>query len=203
MSFIDGDTEYDKEEEYFDVGVSETYKLTVNYYVNDDGPLLQPDNVYRDYELQIPVHFEYEEELLLELFANGIFQLNFIPFNNAWQHFIGDIIGENDHHYNSHREVVDEIINIREGYIDILQKIECKQVILWTDAYYKTLQKIEYSTSEPILTLKEIMTYMKEVDNMRLYNFLDALNGKVTIVSEINDRYLDIALIDNLDDITE
>ncbi len=197
-SCIEDDTTYDKDEEYLDIGATETYKITICYHVDNDGLPQQPGNLYCDYELHIPVHFENEDELLLEFFANGIFQLNFIPFNNAWKQFIQDIIGENDHYYNSHREIVEEIIKIREVYIDILQKFDCKQVILWTYAYYKTLEKIEYRSSEPILTLQEIMSYMQEVDNMRFYNFYDALKGKVTIVSEINDRYVDIALIDNL-----
>jgi hypothetical protein len=67
-------------------------------------------------------------------------------------------------------------------------------VVIWTDAYYKTEDKI----SKPNLSLKQIMKFMEEVDNVQLYNFLDVLHKKTVLISN-NDMCHDVALIDNLD----
>ncbi len=192
-------TEYDKESEFFDMGQKETFSITVNYYkIYKDKPL--PDNVYCDYELCIPVNFEYEKELVLEFFTTGIFQLNFLPLNSTWNFFIEDLLGYNDYYYKSHSEVVKEKLSIRDEYIRILNKINCSEAIIWTDAYYKTEDIIQEAlTSQTKLTLKDVMKCLQEIDNLTLYNFSDVLNQKVEIQSNSN-SFLDIALYDNFND---
>lgn len=190
-------TEYDRENEFFDFNQNEVYRLTVNFWKIDDNKPLQPNNVYCDYEMIIPVNLEYEKELLLQLYSNGIFQLNFIPLSNMWQFFIGDILGVNDHYHNSHLEVVKEKNKIRNCYINILKKLNCNRVILWTDAYYKT----EGEITEPNKTLNDLIKHMQDTDKLKIYNFADILNQKIMIIRDNkNDGYLDIALLDNFDD---
>lgn len=192
-------TEYDKESEFFDISQKDTFNLTVNYFkLIDNKPIL--DNVYCDYELRVPVDFEYEKELLLQFFTTGIFQLNYLPLNSTWNFFIEDLLGDNDHYYNSHSEVVKEKLSIRDEYIRILNKINCSEAIIWTDAQYKTESIIqEIQTIHTKLTLQDVIKSLEEIDKLTLYNFSDVLNQKLEIHSNRN-SFLDIALFDNFND---
>ncbi len=190
-------TEYDRENEYFDFKQNVDYKLTVNYWKIDDDKPLKSSNIYCDYELSIPVDFEYGKEMLLEFYCNGLFQLNFIPLSNMWHFFIRDIIGENNHLYDSYFEAIQEKLKVRKGYIDILSKINCDKVILWTDAYYKA----EGEVSLPNQTLEDLMHFMRENDKIKFYNFAEVLNKTVEIISDMKNNYfIDIALIDYFND---
>jgi hypothetical protein len=194
------ESEYDKESEFFDFGEKDTFSLTVNYFKLDDNKPLQ-DNVYCDYELRIPVDFEYEKELLLQFFTTCIFQLNFLPLNSTWNFFIEDLLGHNDCYYKSHLELLQEKKYIRDEYIRILNKINCKEAIIWTDAYYKTESKIQDAQKiDTKLTIKDLVKSLQEIDKLTLYNFADAVNQKIEIKSNQN-SFLDIALYDNFNDI--
>lgn len=197
--FEEEKTEYEKESEFFDIGQKDTFCLTVNYFKLDDKkPLL--DNVYCDYELHIPVDFEYERELLLQFFTTGIFQLNYLPLNSTWSFFIEDLLGNNEYYYNSHSEVVKEKLSIRDEYIRILNKINCNEAIIWTDAYYKTESIIQETIHiYKKLTLKYIVKSLQEIDKLTLYNLTDVISRKVEIQSNRN-SFLDIALYDNFND---
>jgi len=200
FAYIDEEeTEYDRTSEFFEIGEKDTFNLTVNYFKLDNNkPLL--DNVYCVYELLIPVNFEYEKELLLEFYSTGIFQLNYLPLNSTWNLFIEDILGDNDCYYKSHLEVVQEKKAIRDEYIGILNRINCKEAIIWSDAYYKTESKIQDAQNiDTKLTIKDIVKSLQEIDKLTLYNFADAVNQKIEIKSNRN-SFLDIALYDNFND---
>lgn len=197
--FEEENTEYDKESEFFDIGQKDTFKLRVNYFKLDYHKPL-PNNVNCDYELLIPVDFEYEKELLLQFFTTGIFQLKYLPFNSTWNFFIEDLLVDNDYYYNLHSEVVNEKIAIRNEYIRILNKINCNEAIIWTDARYKTEDIIEGTTDIQLkLTLKDVVKSLQEIDELTLYNFVDVVSQKIEIQSN-KDSFLDIALYDNFND---
>lgn len=191
---------YEKDNEHFDFCHSVTYNLPVYYNKLDENKSAQPNNVYCDYELYIPVKLLDDNQLLLEFLSNGIFQLNFIPLGNMWQFFIEDIIGNNNHYYNSRDELVKEKGEVRNTYISILKKINCNRVALWTDAYYKTNEFL-YCYSGQKKSLQDIMQFMHEADNIKFYNFSEVINKKIAIISENNNhKYIDIALIDDFND---
>lgn len=188
-------TNWDKNFEYFEFGKNDTYRLTVDYYkIKKNKPTI-PENIYCKYTMTIPVDFEDEKELYISFFSNGIFELKFIPLSNVWFFFIEDILGYNNHHFGSFEGVMKEKSKIRNGYIDILKKINCTKVVIWTYAQYETENKI----SEPNKSLQDIIKYMYDLDNIKLYNFVDVLNRKIEIKSD-HYSYLDVALMDNFDD---
>lgn len=197
--YEDIEAEHEMEHVFFDNGSKNTYNLTVEYFKYDDSKPLQ-NNVYCDYSLNIPVKLKYEDELILNFYETGIFQLNFLPFNSTWNFFIEDIIGDNDYYFSSHLEVVKAVKLVRDQYLQILDKINCKEVVIWTDAYYKTENLIyESINSDTKLTLKDIVKSLKENDKISLYNFADVVNQKTEIKSFRN-SFLDIAFYDNFED---
>ena len=195
LPYIDEeDTEYEKPPELFDFGKDETYTLVVNFWKIDDSALLHPDNIYVDYELNIPYDYHVQNEMLLNFYQGGIIQLQFIPYESFWRFLIERITGKTRVENTTQLELIQDLINVRNLYIPIFHKLNCNQVVIWTDAYYKTEDKI----TKPNLSLKQIMKFMEEVDNIQLYNFLDVLHKKTVLISN-NDMCHDVALIDNLD----
>lgn len=191
--------QYEIESQIFDFGKKETYILTV-YFSKFDIQKPLENNVYCSYSLYLPVDFEYEKELSLEFYATGVFQLQFLPFNTTWKFFIEDIIGLSDHYYQSEMEIIDETKTIRNKYIDILAKINCKEVFLWTDSYYKTEYYIEDAKDfETKLSFNDIKNSLKETDNLTIYNFAQVLSRKIKIENAKYD-YTDVVLYDNFED---
>lgn len=112
--------------------------------------------------------------MLLNFYQGGIIQLQFIPYESFWRFLIERITGKTRVENTTQLELIQDLINVRNLYIPIFQKLNCNQVVIWTDAYYKTEDKI----TKPNLSLKQIMKFMEEVDNVQLYNFLDVLHKK-------------------------
>ena len=198
--FVDLTSNYaanDKNDEFIDFKFSKTYKLAVSYYdYDEDKP--DPKNIYCTYEMFIPVDLKYEKELILEFLPNGIFQLCFLPFSNAWRFFIEDIQGINDHYYKSHLEVDEQIQEIRNCYISILKKIDSKEVIIWTHANYKTEDEFLFNQApNKVDTLDDIKEAIKKLDNITLYNFIDSIKQ---INKFDNQSDLEIAFIDKFED---
>ena len=184
-------------DKYFDFGYKTTYQLAIDYFdYDDDKP--DPTNIYCKYYLHIPVNWEYEGGLSLVFNPNSIFELEFIPFSNSWMSFIENIKGINDHYYTSHNRIVKQIKVIRDCYISILKKINCKEVILWTDANYKSEDEFIFNQiPEKVNTLNEVKNAVNELDNITLYNFIDSVVNK----SNFDNRSgLDIAFLDNLEE---
>lgn len=199
LFLINEETDYDKVCEVFNYGNKDTCSLRVCYFKFDEKkPVLNNLDCY--YDLRIPFDFDCKEELNLQFYSTGIFQLNSLPFNSTWNFFIEDIIGLNDFYYKSHLELVRQVKAIRDEYIRILTKINCNEVIIMTDAYYQTesiIQEPEKINSK--LTLKDVLKSLQEKDNLTLYNFAEAVNQKINIKDNHN-SFLDIALYDNFND---
>ncbi|MGI6321576.1 MAG: hypothetical protein ACOXZK_11650 [Bacteroidales bacterium] len=191
--------QYEIEDQLFDFGKKETYRLAV-YFLKFDAQKPVENNLYCSYGLYLPVDFEYEKELFLEFYATGVFHLQFLPFNTTWKFFIEDIIGLSDHYYQSEMEIIEEVKTIRNKYIDILAKIDCKEVILWTDSYYKTEYYIEDANDfETKLSFNDIINCLKDTDNLTIYNFAQVLGRKIKIENS-KYNYTDVVLYDNFED---
>lgn len=188
-----------KENELFNFNYEQTYTLIVWYFQFDENkPAL--NNTCQSYELRIPIILFNEDELFFQFLPNGIFRLNFLPFNNLWRFFIEDILGKNDVYYKSHDEVVNQFIQIRNCYIGILSKFDCTRVLIWTEANYNTEGEYLFcQTLDRKNSLSEIVQFLKRLDNITTYNFVEALQQKLEIKSE-NAGYLDVAFIDNFND---
>lgn len=194
-NYANGAEPEDIEDKYLNFNFSETYKLHVGIFSYDEKKSF-PGNKYCQYELTIPVQLENEIELTLTFYPNGIFQLDFLPFSNHWQIFVEDIIGVNDKYYNSHEEIVLAISKIRECYIEILKKIKCSEVIIWTDAHYKTEEEFIFSQSfNTKYVLDDVKNTMQKLDGIYIVPFMDAVNLNLKINSK-REWYLDIAFVD-------
>ncbi len=183
------------EDKYFDFRFSETFYLDVGFFNYDESALLDK-NKYCIYELRVPVHLEHEDELTLSFNPNGFFQLGFLPFSNYWANFIEDIIGLNDRYHESHEEIVSAIYKIRKCYIEILKMINCSEIIIWTDAYYKTEEKfiLDQKINKKNV-LNELKKGIKELDGINIVPFMEAINQEIKIKSR-EKNYLDIAFHD-------
>ncbi len=191
LSFSSKEDELINDDICFKFNQKDTYHLNAFIYHFDNSS----DNWYYIYKLIIPFHFEYEDTLELEFCPNNLFQLNFLPFNSAWQFFIDDMLGNNDY-YSSQEDIMIKISNIRNFYIEICNKINSKKVILWTDAYYETenemflhfLPNVKYS-------LNDISIRLIQKDKLSLYNFSYLFYRKTRAINE-NNHFLDMAIID-------
>lgn len=168
----------EKPDELYDFKFQETYELLINFYDYDDNHP-DPTNTYCTYDLQIPINFKFEKALSLEFYPNGIFQLNYLPFSKRWRFFIDDIKGINDNNYQSRKEVVNEILEIRSCYITISKKIDCKEVVIWTDANYQTEDEFIFNQKPNKLnTLGNIKTALQELDKVTIYDLVESIDHK-------------------------
>ena len=189
----------EKENELVDAGYIDTWRLSINYFKINDN-LHYENNLTCQYDLYIPVDIKYENELMLEFCDNGFFVLNYLPYNISWNFFIEDILGFNDCYFNTKLDFFDNITTVRNAYISIIQKINCSEVILTTDAGYK-FENYFNPVSEN-LTLNELIQKMKQEDNINIYNFCEVVNTRLKLESKRN-SFLDVALIDNFNDIVD
>ena len=193
--YVNGITPKAIEDKYFNFNFSESYNLHVGIFAFHEKKSFT-GNKYCQYELIIPVQLENEKELTLTFYPNGIFQLDFLPFSNHWQFFVEDIIGITDNYYNSHEEIVSATLKIRECYIEILKKIKCTEVIIWTDAYYKAENELIFNQRfNKKYNFEDVKNLMQKLDGINLVPLMDALNQEIKISSK-REWYLDIAFVD-------
>lgn len=190
------DCSVEKENEFLNFGYKETYHLEVSYYdYNEKNPV--PEIIYSAYELTIPVELEDEKSLCLDFGPNNLFTLSSLPFSGIWRFFIEEINGYHDHYYKNHDEIVEFFLKIRNCYISILKKINCNKVVIWTDADYKTEEKIIYNDIPFAKNdLNDLIYNLETLDNVKLFNFMEVLYQKISIKEYMN-CCLNIAFIDD------
>ena len=184
-----------KRNELIDLGFVETIQLNViTDFNNNDNPT---EGVYNQYLLSIPVALVYEDELYLEFNRNGVFRLYFLPFSYKWSSFIIDLKDKTNSAYPMQNESILKNINrIRNTYINILQKIDCNEIVIWTDTYYESEEKYFYSKHHNSnISMEELKRSMTEIDNLQLIDFMKVVNQGVEIDSS-NYSDLQIAFID-------
>lgn len=175
----------------YDFHFSETFRVEVEFDKYDYRQNF-PENRYCNYKLFIPVKLQNEKELTLHFYGNGIFQLDYLPFSNFWRFFIEDVFG-----LTSRIEVIQPILEIRECYIEILRKINCTEIIIWTDAHYKSEDVFLYNKRPgKKYNLNDVKKTMKELDGIHIIPFLEAIKHEIKIISKRED-YFDIAFVDN------
>lgn len=185
----------EKENEIFNFNFQDTYNVLI-YEENYDESTLLPENNYGIYELKIPVNLKHENELWLSFFPNGLFHLEFLPFSGLWRFFVEDLIGINDHYYNSHEEIVADILKIRSCYTKIIKRLGCSQVIIWTDGDYNSETKLfENFKPNKHFVFSDIIETMQKLDNLTILPFMDAVNQKINITTKYG-NFTDIAFID-------
>jgi hypothetical protein len=184
--------------ELFDFGYSQMYVLEINEH-EYKKPWKTENNHYYLYRLKIPVDLQNESQLELEFYPNGICKLNFIPFSNYWSFFINDLLGINDHYYQNHIEIIQNINNIRNCYISIFEKINASKVVIYPDAHYKTEDKYIYTHAYGRITkLSDFINSLNKLDKVICYNFMGVVKQKVNIC---NMKPIQIAFTDNFTDI--
>lgn len=177
------------EDKHFDFNYPETYWLAVNFYQYFRG--VTSRTIYCVYELTVPVELEDENQLTLIFHPNGIFELDDLPFVNGWRFFVEDIF-----ELTERIEVIPPILKIRECYIEILRKINCLEVIMSTDALYKSEHEFIHNQKVNVKnSLDDVKNGMKKLDGITILPFMDAINQKIKIQSK-QDKYLDIAFYD-------
>jgi hypothetical protein len=184
----------DKENEFYNNNYDQTYNLTVSYYdIDENNPIAGKLNII--YNLEIPINFPHQKELDIEFYPNGIFFIIFLPFDTQWKFFIEDLLGENDHYYKNHKEIVLNIMKIRECYVSNLRRINCKELVIWTDGHFISDDLHLYQSFDKRYSFMDLIDQIQNLDNIEFYNFMDVVNQKVKIKSNHNE-FLDIALID-------
>jgi hypothetical protein len=180
-------------EKQYHLGFENSLKIVANHYRYENTGIIE---TYYEYTLYISIDLEGDNDLWLTFYPNGIFQLEFIPFNGSWQLFIEDILGYHDCYYDSHEELVSEILKIRACYIDILKKINCTTAIIWTDGGYNTEHKLlTKQIHGSVSVLSDVIKSMNELDGIKIIPFMNSIAQKNRIESN-RAQYLDIAFID-------
>ena len=186
---------YEKENELFSGGFDKTLQLNVITDFNDYEDSMK--GVYTHYLLNIPVDLVYEDELYLEFSRNGVFRLYSLPFSHKWSSFIIDLRDKINSAYPAQNESILKNINrIRNAYINILHKIDCNEIVIWTDTYYQTEEKYFYSHSRrDKISIEDLKHSMTEIDNLQLFDFMKVVNQETKIDTTIYSD-LQIAFID-------
>lgn len=184
-----------KGREVFDNGYKEVLQLNViTDFYNYENPT---EGAYIYYVLILPIDLVYQDELCLEFSPNGIFQLYFLPFSSSWSSFINDLKNKTNSLYPAQSDSILKNINrIRSAYINLLQKINSNEIIIWTDYFYQTEEKYLHSqhfTSQ--ISLVELKTAMVELDKLQLFDFMQVVNQEIKIDSTIYSDF-QIAFID-------
>lgn len=200
LSYYNNYSEKVKQDESYNCGFSETYKLLIDDCLYDEeNP--GKDNIYLTYELQVPVNLLGEDMLTLRFFPNGLFELGFLPFSNLWRSFLADLSANVDRtygRYGGYEGYLAFIYNIRNCYINLLKKIDCSRIILWTDGNYKTEEDVFYNQYPGRKdSIDGMIKQMARLDNMKIYNFMDALHQKVNF-PDLKKGCLDSAFIDEI-----
>ena len=186
------------ENELFDFGSENCLTMSISYCKYDEQKPSVKENIYPTYCLTFPVSLEYTKSLDLEFMPNGIFEFDDVPFSGHWKFFIEDIQGDGQ---GSGYKFIKYILDVRDCYINILKSINCLEVIIWTDAYYKTEEEILFCPiPQTKHTLLEIKNYMTNLDGIKFYRFIDALSRRVEIKRQ-TDYYTNVAFIDYFQDI--
>jgi hypothetical protein len=195
---IDGN-EIEFKEEFYDYNYHDTLVLIVNQYKYDESKPMQ-GNHYNAYELEIPVDLSNEKELTIEFLPNGIFEIRYLPFSNLWRFFIEEIKGEHDCEWYPHSIIMDNIVQIRNCYIHILDRINCEKVIVWTDGDYETCDQY-FCSQKPgrIHKLDDIISIMIKLDKFKIFNFVDSVLQRIEIPDD-NKNYMNIAFLDEFED---
>ena len=71
-----------------------------------------------------------------------------------------------------------------------------------TDGAYNFEEEIFVNPNTKLNSMDDFLQFMKEEDGIKFYNFIDVLINRPALDSKRN-SYLDIALIDNFDDVID
>ena len=184
--YTDYESTFEKENEVFDFGFEDTCNVTITTQFYDDHLYPNKFKPYNSYVINLPSPFEDDDNLPLEFWPNGLTQLRYLPFSNKWQFFIDDLQGINDHYYRSHLEVLDNILYIRNVMIDIMRRIDCNEVIIWTDADYKTEDEFVFTHYiNRTTTMEELKEAVLLLDGIQLFDFMKLANQEIKIDTTI------------------
>ncbi len=153
------------------------------------------------FSYQFDLHCDYYGEELLLFFdfqPNGIFEVDITPrFFAVWHFFIENILGWNDKYYHNYQESIETATQLRNFYIPLFKSMNCTEIILWTDANYKSYDELlTFQIPNRKNTFADIITKLTELDEVTLYNYVEILSQ---LHPEINPKYencTDIAFID-------
>ncbi len=156
----------------FDFGYSKTYKLYVEYCDLDfEKPNI--DNIYCEYKLIIPDCQPNNQNLEIDINPNNLIFLMFLDSEGLWESFFDTVFG--DCHGQDHEIIFSEYHRLRHAYWDILTKIGCDKIVIFTHFHYNLEEVLVYE-SEKINSFNEIIEYAKQMDDLFPINLVAAMN---------------------------
>ena len=160
------------------------YKLTItldNYILNKEV------NYVPTYELVIPIHNDYEDEINITFYPNQSIHIAFLTFEHLWSSFMETLKFKLD--AKNRPTEVNRYQVLRNQYTTILHKLEINKIIISTHANYKFEDVINYNTF-PKLTFDTILQIAIEQDNLTIFNFEEMLS--TTTIEHLNQTFLEI-----------
>ena len=134
----------------------------------------------------------FKSEIQLNFVPNDIFTIDSLNFDDYWTYFLDKIQEKRPAYKLAHTLFLKRILDIRNAYIQILNKIKCNRIIIFTDANYKTEHDFTHNIQPNITSnFKQIIHQFEIEDKVKLYNFIQILEQKTEF-----DGCYDIAFID-------
>ena len=156
----------------FDFGFSKTYKLYVEYCDSDfKNPNI--DNIYCEYRLLIPNCQPNNQNLEIDIYRNNLIYLIFLDFESLWESFFDTVFG--DCHGQDHEIKFSEYHKIRHAYWDILTKMRCDKIVIFTHFHYN-LEEVLIEEPKIINSFNEIIEYAKQMDDLFPIYLISAMN---------------------------
>lgn len=185
----------------FDFGYTETYSMRIDFFSYVKKSALRGD-LYFVYDVNIPVKFPYEEKIDLEFQPNGIFMMSFLTFEHLWKPFIEALAA--DGWGEPPEDIFARYEKTRMEYINVLRKIGCDKILIYTDAHYKFEDEILYNQKQgKKYSFEEVVNLAVSIDNMKQYRFKDLLKGRTHKDYPINfrsDNAIEIVIVDDFSD---
>lgn len=165
------------EPQVFDFGCNRTYDLYVQYF---DIDIKNPDinNIYCDYQFTIPNAQPNHEEIEIDFHPDNIIHVLFLDFEVRWEYLFDTVFCTRQNQ--DHKVKFSEYQNIRHAYWEILSKIGCNQIMIFTDFHYK-LEDEFFEKKDKVNSFDEIIQYAKQIDNLIALNL-----GTVMSISSQN-----------------
>ena len=160
------------EPQLLDFGYSRRCKLYVQYY---DIDYEKPDinNIYCNYQLYIPNAQPNNENIEINFYPNNIIHVVFLDFESLWRTFFDTIFG--DCCGQDLKKKFSEYHTLRHVYWDILTKLGCNEILIFTDFYYK-LEELFDENTKKISSFHEILEYAKKMEDLFPINLVAAMN---------------------------
>lgn len=160
------------EPQVFDFGYNRTYDLYVQYF---DIDIKNPDinNIYCDYQFTIPNAQPNHEAIEIDFHPDNIIHVMFLDFEERWEYFFDILFGNRKSQ--EKQMIFSEYHKLRHAYWDILTKIGCDKIVIYTDFHYK-LEDEFFEKKDKVNSFNEIIKFANQIDDLIALNFVTTMN---------------------------